>query len=182
MNGVYIVTGLILFFVLGIMIKNTFLTVKDLTVNDKRGFHPVSDTYRKNERVVRLPQRATQRSMAYDFFANANYIAKPGDVIKVWTDVKAYMPEDEGLIINIRSSMGGKWMLINQQGWIDSDYYSNKDNDGNIGFFLKNVSDDILEIRYNDRIGQGMFIQYLVADRDNPIKQTRQGGFGSTGE
>ena len=54
--------------------------------------------------------------------------------------IKAYMKDDERLEIVVRSSMGGKFMLANTQGWIDSDYYENEDNDGNIGIFLKNIS------------------------------------------
>lgn len=54
--------------------------------------------------------------MAYDFYANMNYTIVPGEICKIWTDVKAYMNDDEGLIINVRSSMGGKFMLANKRG------------------------------------------------------------------
>ena len=70
-------------------------------------------------------------------------------------------------------------MLANTSGWIDSDYYSNESNDGNIGIFLMNISDETQVIKKDDRIAQGMFIQYLVADTGN-TDAARTGGFGST--
>jgi dUTP pyrophosphatase len=89
------------------------------------------------------------------------------------------MQSNEGLILNVRSSMGGKFMLANSQGWIDSDYFSNESNDGNIGVFLLNISNEVQEIKKGDRIAQGMFINYLVADNGNTNNE-RVGGFGST--
>lgn len=144
-----------------------------------RGFEIVKDACRKTEGAVTLPTRGTKRAMAYDFYANKDYAVEPGKIVKVWTDVKAYMRDDEGLILNVRSSMGGKFMLANTSGWIDSDYYSNESNDGNIGIFLMNISDETQVIKKDDRIAQGMFIQYLVADTGN-TDAARTGGFGST--
>lgn len=147
-----------------------------------RGFELVEDKFKRttNEKV-KLPQRGTSTAMAYDFFSNDNYHVLPGCIAKVWTDIKAYMQPDECLILNVRSSMGGKWMLANSQGWVDSDYYSNDDNDGNIGIFLKNISDKELVIKKGDKIAQGAFFKYLVADNGN-TENVRNGGFGSTGE
>ncbi len=147
-----------------------------------RGFEVVKDSARKfpNVKVV-LPQRGTARAMAYDFRANADYTVEPGKIAKVWTDVKAYMLDDECLIINVRSSMGGTFMLANTQGWVDADYYSNEGNDGNIGFFLMNISDEVQEIHAGDKIGQGAFFKFLVADNGN-TDTVREGGFGSTGK
>ena len=70
-------------------------------------------------------------------------------------------------------------MLANTQGWIDSDYYSNSSNDGNIGIFLKNISDEPYVIKKGDRVGQGMFLSFLVSDNGN-TDEIRTGGFGST--
>lgn len=44
------------------------------------------------------------------------------------------------------------------------DYYSNESNDGNIGVFLLNISDDVQHIRKGDRIAQGAFFNFLAAD------------------
>lgn len=146
-----------------------------------RGFEVVSSDMRKTTEDVILPTRSTKKAMAYDFYANDNYIVEPNQTVKIWTDVKAYMKDDEGLILNIRSSMGGKFMLANTQGWIDSDYYSNESNDGNIGIFLTNISDSPIEILRGARVAQGMFINFLVADNGNTDNK-RVGGFGSSGK
>ena len=148
--------------------------------NNNRGFECVEDSFKKTKDVdTKLPTRATKKSMAYDFYSNQDYVVKPNEIVKIWTDVKAYMGDNECLILNVRSSMGGKFMLANTQGWIDVDYYSNKDNDGNIGIFLKNISDVEQHIYKGDRIAQGAFFNFLISDNGNTEKE-RQGGFGST--
>lgn len=145
-----------------------------------RGFEVVVDEKRKTVGSITLPTRGSSTAMAYDFYANKDYVIYPNEIAKVWTDVKAYMQENECLILNVRSSMGGKFMLANTQGWIDSDYYSNENNDGNIGIFLKNISDEEQIIKSGDRIAQGAFFDFLVADNGN-TNAVRKGGFGSTG-
>lgn len=144
-----------------------------------RGFEVVRDGFRKTVGEVTLPTRGSEFSMAYDFYANDNYIAYPNKVVKIWTDVKAYMKEDECLILNVRSSMGNKFMLANTQGWIDGDFYENESNDGCIGVFLKNITNEPITIKRGDRIAQGAFFNYLVADNGN-TNNKRIGGWGST--
>ncbi len=146
-----------------------------------RGFERVETNYRKNY-YYRVPTRATTGSMAYDFYADKDYEIKPNEIVKIWTDTKAYMKSNEGLILNVRSSMGGKFMLANSQWWIDSDYYENESNDGNIGIFLKNISNETQYIHKDDKIAQGMFINFLTTDNDKIISKQRKGGFGSTDE
>ena len=147
----------------------------------KRGFEVVrSDARKFPEAEIMLPKRGTSKAMAYDFRSNARYEVEPGKVAKVWTDVKAYMQDNECLVLNVRSSMGGKFMLANTQGWIDADYYENPDNDGNIGVFLKNISDETIIINEGDKIAQGAFFNFLIAD-DDDSEGERTGGFGSTG-
>lgn len=144
-----------------------------------RGFEVVIGEKRKTMGEITLPTRGSSTSMAYDFYANNDYVVEPNSIAKVWTDVKAYMQENECLILNVRSSMGGKFMLANTSGWIDADYYSNESNDGNIGVFLKNISDEVQVVKRGDRIAQGAFFNFLVADNGN-TDAVRVGGFGST--
>lgn len=145
----------------------------------QRGFEVVREDMRKTVGDITLPTRGTSKAMAYDFYANDNHIVEPNQIAKVWTDVKAYMQDNECLILNVRSSMGGKFMLANTQGWIDADYFSNPSNDGNIGVFLKNISNETLVIEKGERIAQGAFFNFLVADNGNTDAE-RNGGFGST--
>ena len=144
-------------------------------------FHEVIEPMRRVDGTATLPTRATKGSGAYDFYAKTNYVVKPNEVAKIWTDVKAEMDNDVILLINVRSSMGGIWELANTQGWIDSDYFNNVKNDGNIGIFLRNTSDEIQVINKGDRIAQGMFTHYLVTIDDEPLSDVRNGGFGSSG-
>jgi dUTP pyrophosphatase len=144
-----------------------------------RGFEVVADNKRKTVGDVILPTRGSSKAMAYDFYANDNYMIEPNAIVKVWTDVKAYMKSNECLIINVRSSMRGKSVFANTSGWIDADYYSNEGNDGNIGVFLKNISGEVQTIKKGERIAQGAFFNFLVADSGN-TDNVRTGGFGST--
>ena len=146
-----------------------------------RGFEVVREDMRRTSGDVTLPTRGSRNSMAYDFYANDNYNILPNQIAKIWTDVKAYMGENECLILNVRSSMGGKFMLANTLGWIDGDYFDNESNDGNIGVFLKNISDKPILISKGDRIAQGAFFNFLVSDNGNTDDE-RVGGFGSSGK
>ena len=146
-----------------------------------RKFKEVSDYYKKTNGVPTLPKRATIGSGGYDFYSNSDYTVQPNQIAKVWTDVKCYMEPDDVLILDVRSSMGGKFMLANTIGIIDSTYVDNEDNEGNIGIFLKNISNKVLTISKGDRIAQGIFLKYLITDDDNTTAK-RVGGFGSSGK
>lgn len=148
-----------------------------------RGFEVVGETFRKYPEVdIQLPKRGTSRAMAYDFFSPIEVELQPGEKMLIFTDVKAYMQDGEALILNPRSSMGKLDLTFaNTQGWIDADYYGNESNDGNIGVFLKNNGDKVVKINVGDRIGQGAFIPFLVADNGN-TNEVRKGGYGSTGK
>ena len=144
-----------------------------------RGFEIVKEEMRKTKGEITLPTRGSKVSAGYDFYSNVDITIEPNKIGKIWTDVKSYMGNTECLILNVRSSMGGKFMLANTQGWIDADYYSNPNNDGNIGIFLKNISDESITIKKGERVAQGAFFNFLVADNGNTDNE-RIGGFGST--
>lgn len=154
--------------------------IYDIDSKPKRGFKIVKPEMRKSD-YVHSPTRSTTNSAGYDFYANKDYVVAPNEIIKVWTDIKAYMNPNEFLMLDVRSSMGGKFMLANTIGIIDSDYYENPDNDGNIGIFLKNISNETQHIKRDDKIAQGIFMEYLKVDNDN-VRIERKGGFGSTNE
>lgn len=102
--------------------------------------------------------------------------------VLVPTGVKAYMGEDEVLILANRSSNPLKQNLIlsNGIGVIDSDYYGNEDNDGHIMGQFINFGPNPVFIKKGDRIFQGMFQPFLLADND-VAGGKRVGGHGSTG-
>lgn len=109
----------------------------------------------------------------------AEDILKP---ILVPTGLKAYMPEDEVLILANRSSNTFKrnLSLPNGIGVIDADYYDNPNNEGEIFVQVLNYGVRPLHIKKGDRIAQGIFMKYLRTDDDNPIERKRISGFGST--
>ncbi|WP_350445975.1 dUTP diphosphatase [Anaeromonas gelatinilytica] len=149
----------------------------------KRGFEIVEDKYRKHlNKKINLPIRGSKGSAGYDFYSPETFILKPNEKKIIWTDIKSYMQEDEVLKIYIRSSIGIKRGLIlcNGTGIIDKDYYSNVSNDGNIGIAITNISENEVEIKENERIAQGIFQKYLIADNDKTTDE-RLGGIGSTG-
>ena len=148
-----------------------------------RGFEPVREEFRKNTEY-HLPKRSTKSSAGYDFVAPVQIILHPHEHSPIIpTDIKARMGGDEFLACHIRSSLGMKKgiSLTNTTGIIDSDYYSNPDNDGNICFQLKNNSEHTVIIQKGEKVFQGIFQKYLKTDSDDTVVE-RIGGIGSTGE
>lgn len=155
-------------------------------MNKIRGFEFVSKIHKKydEEILIQLPVRATKFSAGYDFFSPIDVIIPPLSKLTIWTDVKSYMQNGEVLLLDVRSSIGIKkgLKLANTIGVIDADYYSNIDNDGNIGICLENSNPyKEIEINAGERIAQGIFISYLVADNGNSDNE-RVGGVGSTNQ
>ena len=107
---------------------------------------------------INLPVRKTKCSAGYDIEAAEDTIIpsfkKGMKPTLVKTGLKAYMKEDEVLILANRSSNPGKKGLIlaNSIGVIDSDYYGNPDNDGHIMFAFYNIKEEDIEIKKGERI------------------------------
>ena len=143
-----------------------------------------------------MPKRATKNAAGYDFFAVEeitipsiwknifNLIRKKAVVpTMVKTGIKAKMRANEVLFLYNRSSNPKKGLILaNSVGVVDADYFSNKDNDGNIGFAFYNLMPWPVTIKKGQKIGQGVFSTFLKTDEDTPSKEVRTGGFGSTGE
>lgn len=162
-----------------------------------RGFEVVSKEHRTAKRIltdenkkkyeidvdIQLPTRSDPRSSGYDFYVPKDVTILPGHKTIIFTDVKAYMQDDEELLLFIRSSMAIKkgLMLTNNVGKVDSSYYNNPDNDGNIGIALVNTSGIAVKLDAGDRIAQGSFYKYLTID-DDKASGERAGGFGSSGK
>ena len=97
------------------------------------------------------------------------------------TGIKCQLEPNQYLELSVRSSTPLKhWLILgNGVGIIDSDYYNNPDNEGEIFFQLINLSPWPIQIRKGDKIGQGIIHTYLVTD-DDTASGSRKGGFGST--
>lgn len=139
------------------------------------------------DKQIHLPVRKTKFSAGYDIEAAEDCIIpsfkKGMKPTLVKTGLKAYMQDDEVLILCNRSSNPGKKGLIlaNSIGIIDKDYYGNPDNDGHFMFAFYNMKEEDLEIKKGDCIGQGIFQKYLTVDED-VTEGERMGGFGSTNQ
>ena len=147
-----------------------------------RGFE-IAKGFENNN--INLPARKTKYSAGYDIEAAEDTVIpsfkKGMKPTLVKTGIKAYMQDDEMLILANRSSNPGKKGLIlaNSIGVVDKDYYGNPDNDGHIMFAFFNIKDEDVEIKKGDCIGQGIFEKYLTVDEDI-AEGERTGGFGST--
>lgn len=97
------------------------------------------------------------------------------------TGIKCKMAADEYLEISVRSSCPLKYWLIlaNGVGIIDSDYYNNPDNEGEIFFQIINLSPFPVYLQKGDRIGQGIIHKYITTEDDAAVGK-RIGGTGST--
>lgn len=148
---------------------------------------------RKFEKVSRvsnidfeLPKRSTRNSAGYDFTCIEDIVIPPyergSNPVLVPTGVKAYMFDYEFLMLVNRSSNPKKKKLVipNSMGIIDSDYVDNPDNEGEMFFAFYNVSNEPVTIKAGEKLGQGIFMSYMITHDDNADGE-RTGGFGSTG-
>lgn len=145
-------------------------------------FEKVKDEFIKyDEREVTLPKRATKSSVGYDFYSPIDVVIPSKSSHLIWTNVKAAFDENVGLILAVTSGMGkNNVTLSNAIGVIESDYYSNISNDGNLGFRLYNFGEQDYHIKKGDKIGQGFFFNFLTVDNEEKPTRVRTGGFGST--
>lgn len=145
-----------------------------------RGFEKIS-TYKDIE--FSLPTRKTTKSAGYDFYLPEDVELIAGKITLVPTGVKVYMQSNEYLGMHVRSSIALKKCvtMINNQGIIDADYYDNEDNEGHIMLPLFNLGNENVCLNKGERIAQGIFYSFLLADDDKETEKVfRSGGFGST--
>lgn len=134
---------------------------------------------------VNMPVRKTKFSAGYDIEAAEDCVIPAFKLGQkptlVKTGLKAYMQEDEYLMLCNRSSNPFKkgLVLANSIGIIDADYYGNPDNDGAFMYAFYNMFDKDVEIKKGDVIGQAIFKKYEIIDGDI-AEGERVGGFGST--
>ena len=99
----------------------------------------------------------------------------------VSTGMKVKLAPNQYLELSVRSSTPLKhWLILgNSVGIIDSDYYNNPDNEGEIFFQLINLLPIAVKLKRGDKIGQGIIKTFGVTT-DDAAKGERLGGFGST--
>ena len=161
------------------IIKYNELKENNMKQSKIRGFEIVPNTIREYpDKFIQLPQRNDKGSAGYDLRIPCEITIPPhshSDLI--FTDVCAYMQEDEVLKLFVRSSIGCKkgLVLANGTGIIDSSYYPR-----NIGIKLYNTTDKEVILEENERVCQCIFEKYLTIDNDDCMNDDRVGGFGSS--
>ena len=134
-----------------------------------------------------LPKRSTKHSAGYDMFCPERVEIPPYKIgdnpILVKTGVKAYMQDDEYLMLCNRSSTPKKKKLIvpNGVGIVDADFYRKSRQWRWAWFLVLQPSNETVVIEKGDKIGQAIFQRYLITDDDN-AEGIRNGGWGSTGK
>lgn len=136
-----------------------------------------------NDRGI-IPTRADDASAGYDFYSPIDFEIKPNEFVHIETNIKASMEQDEVLLLFVRSSIGIKrhLALANGTGVIDSSYYNNEGNEGNIICALYNYGNETQCIKQGERIMQGVFVKYLTVENDIVTGSQRKGGIGSSGK
>lgn len=142
----------------------------------KRGFEILEGW---EDRAI-LPRRQTGKSAGYDLHSAVDTLVPAHGYVLVDTGLTAYMRSDEELQIRPRSGLALKQGItcLNSPGTIDADYYDKK---GHIRAILYNVTREDYFVNKGDRIAQAVFANYLIADNDDPVSESRDGGFGHTG-
>lgn len=151
------------------------------------------------DKDITLPIRKTKKSIGYDIeaaedtvipsiwknvFFNFVHGDKQSESIKptlVKTGIKSYFNDNEVLFLANRSSHPLKkgLVLANSIGIIESDYYNNPSNDGELLYAYYNFFPFDVTIKKHEAIGQAFFQEFLIADDDRATGE-RLGGFGST--
>ena len=148
---------------------------------------------------IKLPRRATTGSAGYDFYAPIEITALPVTDVRFSKSYRKYIIPT-GIKVNMdncpifsknqpfvpvlqlypRSSYGTKYgmRLLNTVGIIDHDYYNNPKNEGHI-IVMAEFHDRVI-IEPGDAFCQGVFTLALFTENDEPVKNERTGGFGST--
>lgn len=130
--------------------------------------------------AIPLPRRATSGSAGYDFCLPFAVSLIPSVPVMIPTAIRVSLDPGTFMVCAPRSGLGFKYGvgLRNTIGIIDEDYY-NSDNEGHI--MAKIITQEPVYLPSGDRFMQGIILHYAVTEDDNPVKQTRNGGFGSTG-
>lgn len=134
---------------------------------------------KKNHLDARLPQYTIEGDAGLELYSLEKVTLAPDERMIVKTGISMKIPKGYVGLIWDKSGIAAKSGIKTMGGVIDSNYR------GDIGVILKNLSNEIYEIKKGDKIAQ-MLIQKI----ENPIieevdeldeAERGEGGFGSTG-
>lgn len=149
---------------------------------------------------IRLPVRATVGSAGYDFFSPLPIMVGPMESQAIPTGIKCKMDPGWVLVTAPKSRYSRfRLGLDHTIGIIDSDYYNNADNEGQIWICIHNgllptpphinkitqkiepSQQEYFHAKPGTPIIQGIFLPFGLAEEETPTTE-RTGGFGSTGD
>jgi len=158
----------------------------------------------RNRPEARLPTKAHEGDLAYDFYAAEDVVIRPGQTKLVDLGINLHIPDGYGLILKERSGAAVKGVIVGA-GVIDNHYRGPlravirwfpadgglddeiSEASGHPVFKLAHKSDDLV-INAGDKIVQGMLVRVIdlpidEVSGDNFSFETSRGvgGFGSTG-
>lgn len=159
--------------------KVSFEEFRKHFVDGDEGLQAAKDSYDK----ILLPRRATPGSAGYDFYLPMNVCLANGERgyhYVIPTGVRVMIDDGYFLMCVPRSGLGFKYgvRLRNSTGIIDQDYFY-ADNEGHI--MASVTTEEPISLHAGDRFMQGIFVPYGITADDDPVKNGRTGGFGSTG-
>lgn len=136
---------------------------------------------------VNLPRRAAKGAAGYDFECAIDTTCPAHSITLIPTGIKCKIDEGCYLQLSLRSSTPKrKWLILaNGVGNIDEGYYgpdsAPENEQGHIMFQVYNLRDEPVVIKKHERIGQGIFLHYLITEDDDATGERNGKGFGSTG-
>lgn len=165
----------------GAFLKDALVCSVDQRVVWDTDYPSFSDYLKNIYDRIEVPTRKTKGSAGYDFNCPFEINIDPEKKVKFPTGIKAKMPEGVVLQVHIRSSLGIKHDLCitNTTGIIDSDYYNNTNNEGDIIISLTNNGANNYVTESHKAVAQGIFTKYETTE-DDKTDGERIGGIGST--
>lgn len=137
---------------------------------------------------IRIPERADEGSAGYDLSAPFGFtLSFFKRRARIPTGVKAKFDKSSVLLVLPRSGKGVAtgYHLTNTAGVIDSSYYGNEDNDGDIIVCLS-YGHKKLKCAPGERFAQGVILKIdtrlVPGEAARLAGKKRKGGFGSTGK
>ncbi len=130
-----------------------------------------------------LPSYQTEGAVAFDLYSRKDITVPPFKVTIIPTNLIVKIPKGYFLMLASRSSTPLKksLMVANGIGVIDQDYCGEEDE---IGLQVLNFSQQNVEVKRGERIGQALLIKITKADnfvKVTSMSKKSRGGFGSTG-
>lgn len=134
------------------------------------------------DNTLPLPEYQTDGSVAFDLYSRIDETINAGETKLLPANLIIETPPGYMLMLAARSSLAKKkgLKMANGIGIIDQDYCGNDDE---INLLAHNYTEQNVEIKKGDRLGQGVFVKIDKAQWEEveEMNDKSRGGFGSTG-